>query len=65
MTAIQTVAQLNLADNLQALGLCRQHVRAVAGNTRREHNLLAALQQLVKSTLADFHTAARSSQRLL
>ena len=37
VTAIQPVAKLNLADDLQSALLCEQHICVIAGDTRRKH----------------------------
>ena len=64
MTAIQPVAKLNLADDLQSALLCEQHICVIAGNTRRKHQHPCNIKQTFKCSLADGQPAANALQKL-
>ena len=64
MTAIQPVAKLNLADDLQSALLCEQHICVIAGNTRRKHQHPCNIKQAFKCSLTDGQPTANALQKL-
>ena len=64
MTAVQPVAQLYLADDLQSALLCEQHICIIAGDTRRKHQHTCNIKQAFKCSLTDGQPAANALQKL-